>query len=68
MRLAVNGDFDNVVVAKLIYEDEDNVEWRPLEDDRVTIWGLVEGREEYRTVLGQQIVLPSIVIEYIDLH
>jgi len=68
LRFAVDGDFDNVVTAKLIDEDENNPEWRPLEDDDLTLWGPVAGRAEYKTVLGQQIVLPMIAIEFVELH
>lgn len=66
MRFAVDGDYDSVIVAKLIYEDGEG--WRPLESDRVSIWGQVEGRQEYKTVLGQQVIVPSVTVKYIELQ
>jgi len=66
IRIAVNGDYDKVVVAKITYEDGKGL--RPLDDDNINIWGTVEGRESFTTVLGAQVTLPMIAIDIMELN
>ncbi len=66
IRLAVSGNFDQVVVAKLTYEG--GMGLRPLEGDNIRIWGPVTGRESYQTVLGAQVVLPSVRVEILEIR
>lgn len=39
-----------------------------LEDDIVTIWGESEGQYTYKAVLGNEITVPKIKVEYIENH
>lgn len=64
LRIAVDNDYENVIAAKLVYEDGQGS--RPVVDDRLTIWGTVEGLETYTDVQGAEVMLPTVHILYLE--
>lgn len=50
------------------YERKDANESRILENDIVTFYGRVKGIKNYTAVLGNQISIPHIIAEYIDIN
>lgn len=50
------------------YRRKDDNESRVLEDDIVTVYGEIKGLKNYKAVLGNQISIPHIKAEYIDIH
>lgn len=64
VRLAVNGDYDSVVLAELTEEQLDGS--RILEDDEITIMGVSFGLYEYTATLGQQISIPAVIVDQIE--
>lgn len=50
------------------YNRKDDNESRILEDDIVTVYGEIKGIKAYQAVLGNQISIPHIKAEYIDIH
>lgn len=49
------------------YTRKSNSEDRILEGDIITIYGVVKGTKSYITVLGNQVTIPYLVAEYIDI-
>lgn len=50
------------------YTRKDDNESRVLEDDIVTVYGEIKGIKNYIAVFGNQISIPHIKAEYIDIH
>ena len=50
------------------YQRKDSNESRILENDIVTVYGTIKGIKSYTAVLGNQISIPHIVAEYIDIQ
>lgn len=50
------------------YQRKNDNESRVLEDDIVTIYGEIKGIKSYKAVLGNQISIPHIKAEYIDIN
>lgn len=55
---------DTIYATVTIPEGADNL----LEDDVITFWGTCDGNYSYTSVLGNQISLPKIDIEYYELN
>jgi hypothetical protein len=53
MRVSVTDDFDTVLVICNCFR-------RPLEDDNVALVGKVDGRQSYKSILGETITLPKL--------
>ena len=62
-RVATSGKYNNVV---LIYVDNYGSGERILEDDYITFYGKYDGLYTYTTVMGAQMTIPSIKVEYVD--
>lgn len=54
---------DTILVA---YEKQDSSEPRILEDDVITMYGMLWGTHTYETVLGASVTIPLFFAEYID--
>lgn len=65
-RVATSGRYDNVVYIYLDKWDYLNLGKRILEDDRITFYGVFSGLITYETVLGANITIPSMKVEYVD--
>lgn len=65
IRFYVDNDSDAVIALRLRDSDADG--FRPLTDDMLSIVGIVEGRANFETVLGRQVVLPLIDVRSIEL-
>ena len=65
LRIGTGGSYyyDNVIFAS--YSADEN-EPRILEDDMITIYGNLGGEYTYETVMGSEMTIPLIHIEYID--
>ena len=64
LRVAVNGDYDSVLlVTYYASPDEDHI----LEDDYVTLYGEIQGTKSYETVMGNEITIPYVDAEIIDI-
>lgn len=50
------------------YTKKDASESRLLEDDIVTLYGQLAGTYTYKTVLGNELTIPLLKAEYIDIH
>lgn len=61
----INQDEDTCYID---YERKDANESRILENDIVTFYGRVKGIKNYTAVLGNQISIPHIIAEYIDIN
>lgn len=64
IRLAVNGDYDNIVYGTY---NENIVSSRVLEDDYITIMGLSSGLLTYKSTMGGSITIPSVLIQKVDM-
>lgn len=64
IRLAVDGDYDKVV---LIGYDPEITTSRILEDDNIEIYGTSVGIFRYESVLGQTISIPAVYVDKINL-
>ena len=64
IRLAVDGDYDKVV---LIGYDPEITTSRILEDDNIEIYGTSVGIFQYESVLGQTISIPAVYVDKINL-
>lgn len=64
MRLAIEGNIDNVVLCS--YSRIDMEEVNILEGDYLTIYGKSMGTDDYISVIGKEIVIPSIMCERIE--
>ena len=59
------GLWDDTILATLeLSENSDKI----LEDDIITIWGKCEGDYTYESVLGSNITLPLINVEYFEIN
>lgn len=63
IRLATNGGYDDVILANY---STDIIDFRLLEDDEITIYGVSKGLKSYETVLGSSVTLPYILIDRIE--
>lgn len=50
------------------YQRKDDNESRVLEDDIITMYGEIKGIKEYTAVLGNQISIPHLEVEYIEIN
>lgn len=64
MRLAVNGNYDNILYVMTTSKALNNE--RILEDDYITVYGTSAGIYTYTTVLGASVSIPSMVVTKID--
>lgn len=62
-RVAVNGGYNNVMY---IYVDNYGSGSRILEDDWITFYGEFDGLFTYETVMGAQVTIPSIKVQYVN--
>lgn len=62
LRFLVDGDFDQVLFVRYPGYSQARV----LDDDRVNLVGKVDGRVELKTVLGQEITLPSVTAMWLE--
>ena len=63
-RIATKGSYDNVVYCTYIKPENYK---RFLEDDKVNVWGTSTGVYTYTTVMGNEITIPSCVIDRMEL-
>ncbi|HJG85226.1 MAG TPA: transcriptional regulator, partial [Weissella thailandensis] len=64
MRLAVNGDYDNVVLADIT--DSKRGDSHILENDNVTIYGYSAGTTSYESTMGSDITVPYVLLEKVQ--
>ena len=64
MRLAVNGNYDNILYVMTTSKALNNE--RILEDDYITVYGTSAGIYTYTTVLGASVSIPNMVVTKID--
>lgn len=65
LRIALNGNYSSVILATYFAApEEDHI----LEDDYITIYGEIEGTKTYETVMGNDVTIPYVDIEYLDIH
>ncbi len=62
LRISVESDIDKVYYVS--YEKENN-KAKILKNDKVTVYGTLDGEETYTTIFGEEITLPSVEAEYI---
>ena len=64
IRLAVGGNYNNIIfiLAKTSISSE-----RILEDDYITVYGVSTGIYTYETVMGNELSIPSMVVDKIDM-
>jgi hypothetical protein len=60
------GNYSDTIFVS--YYKKSETEDRILEDDIITIYGKLDGTETYNAVLGQQITLPKINAEYVEIN
>lgn len=63
LRVATQGDYDNIVYVT--YTKPEN-QARILEDDIITIYGVLDGVITYKSIMGQEITIPSIRAKIIE--
>ena len=64
IRLAVNGDYDNIIYCAY---DSSIVSSRVLEDDYITVMGLSSDLITYKSTMGGEITIPSMLVQKIDM-
>lgn len=65
IRMSTDGDYDDVVYATYYTS---LIDFRLLEDDRITIYGEFVGMTTYESIFGKTITLPEIIIEKLVLE
>lgn len=65
MRLAINSNYDTIIFVTYA---KDTIDYRLLEDDKVTIYGSCLGDYSYKAVSGATITLPWIDAKMIELN
>ena len=64
IRLAVNGDYDNIIY---ILAETNVLDQRILEDDYITVYGTSTGIYTYESTLGASISIPSMLVDRVEL-
>lgn len=64
IRLAVGGNYDNII---FIIASTSVTEQRILEDDYITVYGTSTGIYTYETVMGNELSIPSMSVDKIDM-
>ena len=64
IRLAVGGNYDNII---FIIASTSVTEQRILEDDYITVYGTSTGIYTYKTVMGNELSIPSMSVDKIDM-
>ena len=64
IRLAVGGNYDNII---FIVASTSVTEQRILEDDYITVYGTSAGIYTYETVMGNELSIPSMSVDKIDM-
>jgi len=62
-RVATRGHYDNVIYVKI---DNYGSGTRILEDDYIELYGTFDGLFSYKTVMGSQLTIPSMIAEYVS--
>ncbi|MBD5130603.1 MAG: PCRF domain-containing protein [Ruminococcaceae bacterium] len=63
IRLATDGGYDDVILANY---STDIIDFRLLEDDEITIYGVSKGLKSYETIMGSSVTLPYVLIDRIE--
>lgn len=63
MRFAVDGDYDCILFGSYL----NNLSYRILEDDYITIYGVANGLKTYEATSGAQITIPDVTIDKIEM-
>ncbi len=63
LRVAVDGDYDNIILA---YYNSELLSSRILTKDVIKIYGVSEGLQTYTSTLGQTITIPKVQVESIE--
>ncbi len=63
IRMSTKGKYDNVIMAII---PQKLLSARILEDDKITVYGLSSGIYTYTAVRGNEISIPSVVVEKLD--
>lgn len=63
IRFAVDGEYDWILYGTYL----NNLSYRILEDDYITIYGVANGLKSYTATSGAQITIPEVIIDKIDL-
>ena len=61
------GIYDDTIYVTYV-ELDDNKTPRILEDDIITIYGILDGLQTYNTIFGSSVTIPSIIAKYIDIN
>lgn len=64
VRLAVDSNYKNVLYVEIPEKLLENN--RILEDDVITVYGISMGLYSYKATLGQEITIPSILVDKFD--
>lgn len=59
MRLAVNGDYDTIILVDIL--DSDRGSSHVLENDNITVYGKSTGTTTYESTMGGDITIPSMI-------
>lgn len=65
LRVATAGDYDEIYYVTI---PEDSLDFNVLDDDYVTVKGMLAGIEKYNSVLGGQVSIPKIEADEITLQ
>lgn len=65
IRLAVNGDYDKIILGAY---NPSIVSQRVLEDDKITVYGTSQGTYTYTTVMNASLTIPSMTIDKVDMN
>lgn len=66
IRLAVGGNYNNVIFL-VIETNRVEMNQRILEDDNITVYGKSTGIYTYKTVMGNELSIPSMSVDKIDM-
>ena len=64
LRVALNGDYGNIILVTYVAtSNEDHI----LEDDRINLYGEIQGSYTYESTMGASITVPYVEAKYIDI-
>lgn len=64
LRVALNGDYNNVILVTYVANSDDD---HILEDDRINLYGEIQGSYTYESTMGASITVPYVEAKYIDI-
>lgn len=64
-RISWNNNADSIFWASYVHKTGES---RVLKDDKVEIWGIYKGSYTYKSIIGAEITIPNVSVQYLDIQ